>query len=190
MLSFTTLSNYYLFTRIERLRVLRIFNLIDMRYRTNWNMRITVQAMIKLMPKVFNLLLLSAFLYYYFALVLVKLYKDEYYYCVNSAEGFNVITKEDCFNYGGDWILKTMNNSNIFNALMYLFLVATTEGWITLMFPTMNLAGIDNTLQMNANEHIKIFFVLFFFFGNLIILNSFIGLSLWNFKKLKDRTTG
>lgn len=30
----------------------------------------------------------------------------------------------------------------------------------------------------------------FFFFGNLIMLNVFIGLSVSNFKRLKDKNTG
>jgi hypothetical protein len=42
----------------------------------------------------------------------------------------------------------------------------------------------------DANKYISIFFVLFFFFGNLIMLNVFIGLSVSNFKRLKDKNTG
>ena len=89
-------------------------------------MRITLQAIINLIPKIFNLLLISILLYYYFALLLVKLYKDEYYSCVNPYSEATIETKWDCLNWGGDWITANINNTNIFNSLMFLFLVATT----------------------------------------------------------------
>lgn len=34
------------------------------------------------------------------------------------------------------------------------------------------------------------FFSIFFFFGNLIMLNVFIGLSVYNFQKIKSQVTG
>jgi hypothetical protein len=71
-----------------------------------------------------------------------------------------------------------------------LFLVATTEGWISLMTPMMNFRGEDLEPSYNSNQYINIFFVVFFFFGNLIMLNVFIGLSVSIFKVLKEKTTG
>lgn len=55
---------------------------------------------------------------------------------------------------------------------------------------TMNLNGKDNAPEYNASEYNQLFFSMFFFVGNLIILNIFISLSLYNFKKLKDEETG
>lgn len=54
----------------------------------------------------------------------------------------------------------------------------------------MDLAGKDMNPVTDANKYISIFFMFFFFFGNLIMLNVFIGLSVSNFKRLKDKTTG
>jgi len=34
------------------------------------------------------------------------------------------------------------------------------------------------------------FFSVFFFFGNMIMLNVFIGLSVYNFQKIKSQVTG
>ena len=83
-----------------------------------------------------------------------------------------------------------MNAANVFNSTLFLFLVATTEGWITIMTSMMNLAGTNQEPSYNKNQYINIFFVFFFFFGNLILLNVFIGLSVSNFKRLKEKTTG
>ena len=43
-------------------------------------------------------------------------------------------SKNDCFNNGGDWINKDNNFDNIFNAMVTLFIIATTEGWLGLMY--------------------------------------------------------
>ena len=74
--------------------------------------------------------------------------------------------------------------------MLFLFEVATMEGWISMMQPMMNLTGPNLAPVIDNNKYICIFFVFFFFFGNLIMLNVFVGLSVSNFKRLKDITTG
>lgn len=54
----------------------------------------------------------------------------------------------------------------------------------------MNLVGPDYEPVLDQNKYICLFFAFFFFFGNLIMLNVFVGLSVSNFKRLKDITTG
>lgn len=46
-------------------------------------MRITYHSFVQLLPKVMTLLIITLLMYSYFALILVKLYKDDLYYCVN-----------------------------------------------------------------------------------------------------------
>ena len=161
-----------------------------MKYKIDWNMRITFQSFIQLLPKVCTLLTITIVIYSYFALVLVKLYKDDFYECINYPENVKIVTKNDCFYWGGDWVQAVMNTSNILKSTLYLFLVATTEGWISLMQPAMNFNGPKLQPVLNSNSYISLFFIAFFFFGNLIMLNVFIGLSVSNLKRLKDICTG
>lgn len=152
-------------------------------------MRITYHSFVQLLPKVFTLLIITLLMYSYFALVLVKLYKDDFYTCI-SPFTTNITNYQDCILSGGDWIQQSINVGNILDSTLFLFFVATMEGWISLLYPSMNLAGKDMNPLRDANKYISIFFVFFFFFGNLIMLNVFIGLSVSNFKRLKDKTTG
>jgi hypothetical protein len=48
----------------------------------------------------------------------------------------------------------------------------------------MNGEGMAPTL--NANFHIQIFFMVLFFFGNMIVLNSLIGITLDSYKRIKE----
>ena len=93
-------------------------------------------------------------------------------------------------NWGGSWVLRKMNVSNILRSLLYLFLLATTEGWSTQVIESASLAGHGNQPEYGKNIWIEYFFSVFFFLGNLIMLNVFIGLSVYNFQKIKSQVTG
>jgi hypothetical protein len=41
--------------------------------------------------------------------------------------------EQDCYDYGGNWINEDYNFDNVLNAMVTLFVIATTEGWIDLM---------------------------------------------------------
>lgn len=179
----------FIFGKLQKLQVLRIYYFLEFRYKHDWNMRITLNSFLQLLPKVVTLLIITLLMYSYFALILVKLYRDDFYLCSNY-NGDQIVTKNDCLLQGGDWVQQSINVGNLFNSTLYLFYVATMEGWITLLYPVMNLAGNSLNPVLDANKYICIFFVFFFFFGNLIMLNVFIGLSVSNFKRLKGITTG
>lgn len=104
-------------------------------------MRITYHSFIQLLPKVFTLLIITMIMYSYFALVLVKLYKDDFYICYNHEPDIEIITRNDCLLWGGDWVQQTINVGNLLNSTLYLFYVATMEGWTSLLLPMMDLAG-------------------------------------------------
>lgn len=46
-------------------------------------MRITLNSFLQLLPKVVTLLIITLLMYSYFALILVKLYRDDFYLCSN-----------------------------------------------------------------------------------------------------------
>ncbi len=125
-----------------------------------------------------------------FAIILVKLYKDDYYYCDGHNSSATILTDKDCMSWGGSWIRRRMNVSNIFNSLLYLFLLATTEGWSVQAIESASLAGSGNQPEYGQSIWMEYFFNVFFFFGNMIMLNVFIGLSVNNFQKIKSQVTG
>lgn len=88
-------------------------------------MRITYHAFVQLLPKVLTLLIITSIMYIYFALILVKLYKNDFYSCYNYYEQIDIITKEDCMLWGGDWVQNGINVSNILDSTLFLFSIAT-----------------------------------------------------------------
>ena len=153
-------------------------------------MRILLRSLKQLLVKFLQLLLITFIIYFFFALILTKVYKDDGYYCDNANESATINTKQDCLNEGGDWVKHQINFSHVFSSMLSLFFIGTMEGWVYFMQKMMDFNGAGKAPSYNANEHIQIFFVFFFFLGNIIILNSFISLSLITFKKIKEKETG
>ena len=83
-----------------------------------------------------------------------------------------------------------VNYSTVFDSMLAMFMLSSMEGNVDMMMEAMNFNGAGKAPCYNQNEHIQIFFVVFFFLGKMIILNCFIGLTLYNFKKIKERETG
>ena len=83
-----------------------------------------------------------------------------------------------------------VNYSTVFDSMLAMFMLSSIEGNVEMMTEAMNFNGVGKAPSYNQNEHIQIFFVIFFFVGKMIILNCFIGVALYNFKKIKDRETG
>lgn len=127
IISFTALGSNYIFIKIEKIKVIRATFFVELQYRNNWNMRMTVLSFMQLLPKVLTLLTVTILMYSFFALILVKVYKNYFFSCQNSFSGSgSIVTKADCFDWGGDWVQMSMNTANLFNSTLFLFLVATT----------------------------------------------------------------
>ena len=56
-----------------------------------------------------------------------------------------------------------------------LFQMATTEGWIDVMYYGVDAAGIDMQPVKDNNPYWMLFFVLFIVFGFILFLNLFVG---------------
>lgn len=51
---------------------------------------------------------------------------------------------------GGNWVNKSYNFDNVINAIVTLFVMSTTEGWINLMSDGIDSRGIDlNPIENN-----------------------------------------
>ena len=189
LLELTPLMSNPVFRHVSKLKAFRCLTLIELRYKTNWEMKILIRSLYQLLPKLFKLLVATFFFHLFFALILTKVYKSQNYYCDNAYDISQVKTANDCMEWGGDWVKHKINYSSILDSMLALFMLSSMEGWIGMMTEAMDFNG-DKAPSYNQNEHIQIFFVVFFFLGNMVILNCFIGVTLYNFKKIKERETG
>lgn len=176
--------------KLSKLKALRILIVLERLSEQRNRLKLVIVGYMKLLPKVLSFLILLCIFYGFFAVLLTKIYSNKFWYCANSAAGASVDTKWDCLKWGGDWVEQQVNTNDSLSALKYVMLIASTEGWMTLMNFMASIRGQDLNPQPNYNYFIQFFFLFFFFFGNMIVLNLFIGLSIHNMNKITKKEKG
>ena len=68
--------------------------------------------------------------------------------------------------------------------------VCTLEDLTSQMAKAMDLDGKDHTPRYNANQHIQIFFVAYYFLGTVATLNFLVSTVLLNYQKTKEELSG
>ena len=64
--------------------------------------------------------------------------------------------------------------------------MATTEGWIDVMYYGIDAVGVDLQPVKDSNPYWSLFFVLFIIFGFILFLNLFVGVVVQVFNKEKE----
>jgi hypothetical protein len=127
----------------------------------------------------------------------ITFFKGQLFHCISDNIppqylGDNSIlkTKQDCMNYGGDWVNSDQHFDNIANSLVVVFQMATTEGWVDVMNKIKDSNGID-MIPIQDNQPLwGIFFMLQIIVTNFLMLNFFAGVVIESFNQERDRTGG
>ena len=91
----------------------------------------------------------------------------------------------DCYDAGGEWIRHTDHFDNVGAAMVTMFNLMTTEGWIEVMWHAVDITEINaEPVHMNKPVYI-LFFIIFLIFGALFILNAFVGVVISKFNEEK-----
>ena len=89
----------------------------------------------------------------------------------------------------GEWKLVIPQNfDNVVNGMALLFEIATTEGWVDVMYAAIDQRGIGMQPVRDSNPFWSIFFIIFLVVGAFFVLELFVGVTIENFNKIRDRT--
>ena len=90
-----------------------------------------------------------------------------------------------------EWKNERTHYDNVFQSMLSLFVVATLEGWPSLMYAAMDApAESGNAPQRNAHPHNAVFYVIFVIIGSFFVMNIFVGVVVHKFQVAKERTDG
>ena len=129
----TGLSLNYLkvFRMLRVLRPLRVL-------KRNPGMRIQVLSLINGASEYGNLMLITSLIIFLFGILGITFFKGKYYYCStdNIPEELvkQIHSMWDCYDAGGEWTRYNANFDNIGNAVITIFNLMPTEGWIDVMW--------------------------------------------------------
>ena len=99
-------------------------------------------------------------------------------------------SKWDCLNYGGVWSNSFNNFDNIYQSMMTLFMMSTTQAWPEIMNMSIDATDVDYVQHHENNPYWAIFFFCFIVIGTFFLLNLFVGVVISNFNRQKDKIGG
>ena len=171
---------------IRVLRVLRVLRPLRLISKFG-GMRIIISLLLRTLPKVANVLVVSGFILLIFAILGVQLFAGTFASC--SLEG--VTTAAACAARGGLWSNPPMGNfDNIFTSSLLLFEMAGMEGWPDVMYAGVDAVGKDVAPVRDANEWNALFFILWIVIGGMFLINLFVGVIVDTYTDVKEEADG
>ncbi|CAD8180886.1 unnamed protein product [Paramecium pentaurelia] len=157
---------------------LRILQFIQIGAVFSKNIAYAQASLLNAFTQMIQLTIFCLILLAIYGVLALKLLKGTFYYCdaYDSIYKDFIVKKEDCFDYGGSWVNQILTFDTIFQSILTLFCTATSENWIPLVQQAWNAVDVDHQPIQNYNRIYALYFQLFFFLGNLCLLNMFIGL--------------
>ncbi|GCB61438.1 hypothetical protein scyTo_0012915 [Scyliorhinus torazame] len=127
---------------------------------------------------------------YFFTAIFVaemtlKLFKGKFYYC-QGHDTRNVTNRSDCLLANYRWIHHKYNFDNLGQALMSLFVLASKDGWVNIMYHGLDAVSIDQQPIINHNPWMLLYFISFLLIVSFFVLNMFVGVVVENFHKCRQ----
>ncbi|CAD8145327.1 unnamed protein product [Paramecium pentaurelia] len=170
---------------------LRILEFIRIGAELNQNINYVSQALMKAFQTMIQLSIFCFVILLVYGIFATKLLKGCLYYCSISIElQDKVQDKWDCMDNGGSWINKILGFDNVFDSALTLFVTATTEAWLPILIDTWSSRGKDLAPINNHNRWWAVYFQVFFFIGNICMLNMFISLVVNTYQETKIKAQG
>ncbi|KAJ8251797.1 hypothetical protein GJAV_G00225540, partial [Gymnothorax javanicus] len=172
---------YHVFWGLDVLRALRL---------VSWckGPQLVFTTLLGTIPSLFNVLLACCTLWLVFGIMAVEMFAGKFYYCVNetSEERFlvdDVNNRTECLSLTSSnytevrWVNLKVNFDHIGNAYLALLQVATSNGWMDLMYAAMDSRHIEDQPEYESNIYLFLYFVLFIcgvFFTFCLLIGSYI----------------
>lgn len=154
---------------IRALRVLRIVSRIP-------GARVVIVSLFRSARPVANVAMILLLIWIIFAVIAVQIFAGSFFSCrvvveagallSSSAPALSPYLPEDaCVAAGGRWVNAPHNFDDIFNALKSLYEVSSLEGWVDLMWLTIDANGAGRAPRPGASMSSGLFLVVFMFIG-------------------------
>uniref|UniRef100_A0A8B9JYP3 Calcium voltage-gated channel subunit alpha1 Ib n=1 Tax=Astyanax mexicanus TaxID=7994 RepID=A0A8B9JYP3_ASTMX len=169
------------FTFCQLLRTLRPLRVISRAP----GLKLVVETLITSLKPIGNIVLICCAFFIIFGILGVQLFKGKFYYCVG-LDVKNITNKSDCLSAKYKWVHHKYNFDNLGQALMSLFVLASKDGWVNIMYHGLDAVGIDQQPVINNNPWMLLYFISFLLIVSFFVLNMFVGVVVENFHKCRQ----
>jgi len=174
---------------VKTLRIARLLRPIRL-LAQNSDVKSAITSLIKSIPKILELLSLVVLVIYMFAVMETYMFSGKFNFCFTEHLSMTevmsqklILNKWDCLNYGGEWIKPQLNFDSIGVALLGLSSIQSHEGWLGMMWSSVDATEVDFAPKFNNNWVFVPFTLLVIFVICLLFLNLFVGVVIETFNK-------
>ncbi|CAF3603222.1 unnamed protein product [Adineta steineri] len=148
-------------------------------------LKLVVQTLLSSLRPIGHIVVICCTFFIIFGILGVQLFKGKFYYC-DGALARDVITRQQCETMADHrWRNQQYNFDNLGQALLALFVLASRDGWVQIMYNGIDAVGIDMQPIRNHNEAKLIYFISFLLLVGFFVLNMFVGVVVENFHKCR-----
>ncbi|KAG8436344.1 hypothetical protein GDO86_007443 [Hymenochirus boettgeri] len=148
-------------------------------------LKLVVETLISSLKPIGNIVLICCAFFIIFGILGVQLFKGKFFYCLG-VDVRNVTNKSDCEAANYKWVHHKYNFDNLGQALMSLFVLASKDGWVNIMYNGLDAVAVDQQPVTNHNPWMLLYFISFLLIVSFFVLNMFVGVVVENFHKCRQ----
>ncbi|CAF0725518.1 unnamed protein product [Adineta ricciae] len=148
-------------------------------------LKLVVQTLMSSLRPIGHIVVICCTFFIIFGILGVQLFKGKFYYCEGPYVR-NVTTRQQCEDTPDHrWKNQQYNFDNLGQALLALFVLASRDGWVQIMYNGIDAVDVDMQPIRNYNEAKLIYFISFLLLVGFFVLNMFVGVVVENFHKCR-----
>ncbi|XP_028263597.1 voltage-dependent T-type calcium channel subunit alpha-1G isoform X2 [Parambassis ranga] len=147
-------------------------------------LKLVVETLMSSLKPIGNIVVICCAFFIIFGILGVQLFKGKFFFC-QGEDVRNITNKSDCLNANNKWVRHKYNFDNLGQALMSLFVLASKDGWVDIMYDGLDAVGVDQQPVMNYNPWMLLYFISFLLIVAFFVLNMFVGVVVENFHKCR-----
>uniref|UniRef100_A0A8C5HNX6 Voltage-dependent T-type calcium channel subunit alpha n=1 Tax=Gouania willdenowi TaxID=441366 RepID=A0A8C5HNX6_GOUWI len=147
-------------------------------------LKLVVETLMSSLKPIGNIVVICCAFFIIFGILGVQLFKGKFFVC-QGEDVRNITNKSDCMQASNKWVRHKYNFDNLGQALMSLFVLASKDGWVDIMYDGLDAVGVDQQPIMNYNPWMLLYFISFLLIVAFFVLNMFVGVVVENFHKCR-----
>ncbi|XP_035998402.1 voltage-dependent T-type calcium channel subunit alpha-1G isoform X4 [Fundulus heteroclitus] len=147
-------------------------------------LKLVVETLMSSLKPIGNIVVICCAFFIIFGILGVQLFKGKFFVC-QGEDVRNITNKSDCLQANYKWVRHKYNFDNLGQALMSLFVLASKDGWVDIMYDGLDAVGVDQQPIMNYNPWMLLYFISFLLIVAFFVLNMFVGVVVENFHKCR-----
>ncbi|CAF3877318.1 unnamed protein product [Rotaria magnacalcarata] len=174
----------HILSMLRVFRLLRALRPLTVIHRAP-GLQLVVRTLILSLRSIGQVVIICCIFFIIFGILGVQLFKGKFYFCEGSLAD-SVETKQQCESMPNHrWQNHKYNFDNLGQAVLTLFILASKDGWVEIMYNAIDAVDVDVQPIRNYSEAKLIYFISFILIVSFFVVNMFVGVIIENFQNCR-----